>query len=647
MENQGLIENLAKNSAANSATNSATAQVFKTVLSSAILATALSLSACGGGSGSGSDTSQVTDGNNSGENLDTTPDSISITPLTDVTTDDFIAFAPVTLSGFDGELTLTVEEGGAFAFARDVIEKPTKDDLRQTALVSAGDEIIFLHNTSEQYETSVTTTATLSAGNTVVYSFSFTSTTEAAADIQAQWSTPAALEDGSVATWPVLMDGAGNKPMMLYGKNNALYTREFDGTSWSTAGLFVLNHDPQDQLVWDINSNGKAIIGRSENTVSAATGHIECILRYHRYDGNNWAGFTNARILANPTTEYFCNNVEDLDIALAGDNSMLMTWRRRDLGNSRYQYCDSSDLCNSQPRNSASSFGSNRRVAAIGLGSDSEGKVLTLNTSDAKGVFISEFDTQAGLASATNIASPQGTNNIASMALNDTKHSLTVFNESADLKARFHNGSSWSLATTLDQQLRIATLTLQTYLSDGADYGLTLWSVLDSNNNAELHTNLSDASSFAATSTRHQNGGELVASKFVGDINDNGKAVIAWVGYTFDQATNTVGRGTLYSRFYDGSNWLDTQTVDSDIDVIEFLSMKSSLNVYLDNSDEVTLVYTAKKGTQNNNEAQLFYSRRGNSNTPNSQARLFDSSKEEAEQIKAELEGTGAEVEVK
>jgi len=635
MENQHLTTNLLK------------IQVFKTVLSSAILATALSLSACGGGSGSGSDTSQVTDGNNSGENRDTTPDSISITPLTDVTTDDFIAFAPVTLSGFDGELTLTVEEGGAFAFALDVIEKPTKDDLRQTALVSAGDEIIFLHNTSEQYETSVTTTATLSAGNTVVYSFSFTSTTEAAADIQAQWSTPAALEDGSVATWPVLMDGAGNKPMMLYGKNNALYTREFDGTSWSTAGLFVLNHDPQDQLVWDINSNGKAIIGRSENTVSAATGHIECILRYHRYDGNNWAGFTNARILANPTAEYFCNNVEDLDIALAGDNSMLMTWRRRDLGNSRYQYCDSSDQCNSQPRNSASSFGSNRRVAAIGLGSDSEGKVLTLNTSDAKGVFISEFDTQAGLASATNIASPQGTNNIASMALNDTKHSLTVFNESADLKARFHNGSSWSLATTLDQQLRIATLTLQTYLSDGADYGLTLWSVLDSNNNAELHTNLSDASSFAATSTRHQNGGELVASKFVGDINDNGKAVIAWVGYTFDQSNNTAGRGTLYSRFYDGNSWLDTQTVDSDIDVSEFLSMKGSLNVYLDNSDEVMLVYTAKKGTQNNNEAQLFYSRRGNSNTPNSQARLFDSSKEEAEQIKAELEGAGAEVEVK
>lgn len=635
MENQHLTTNLLK------------IQVFKTVLSSAILATALSLSACGGGSGSGSDTSQVTDGNNSGENRDTTPDSISITPLTDVTTDDFIAFAPVTLSGFDGELTLTVEEGGAFAFARDVIEKPTKDDLRQTALVSAGDEIIFLHNTSEQYETSVTTTATLSAGNTVVYSFSFTSTTEAAANIQAQWSTPAALEDGSVATWPVLMDGAGNKPMMLYGKNNALYTREFDGTSWSTAGLFVLNHDPQDQLVWDINSNGKAIIGRSENTVSAATGHIECILRYHRYDGNNWAGFTNARILANPTAEYFCNNVEDLDIALAGDNSMLMAWRRRDLGNSRYQYCDSSDQCNSQPRNSASSFGSNRRVAAIGLGSDSEGKVLTLNTSDAKGVFISEFDTQAGLASATNITSPQGTNNIANMALNDTKHSLTVFNESADLKARFHNGSSWSLATTLDQQLRIATLTLQTYLSDGADYGLTLWSVLDSNNNAELHTNLSDASSFAATSTQHQNGGELVASKFVGDINDNGKAVIAWVGYTFDQATNTVGRGTLYSRFYDGSNWLDTQTVDSDIDVSEFLSMKGSLNVYLDNSDEVTLVYTAKKGTQNNNDAQLFYSRRGSSNTPNSQARLFDSSKEEAEQIKAELEGAGAEVEVK
>ncbi|MCT7361105.1 ribosomal protein L7/L12 [Thalassolituus pacificus] len=635
MENQHLTTNLLK------------IQVFKTVLSSAILATALSLSACGGGSGSGSDTSQMTDGNNSGENRDTTPDSISITPLTDVTTDDFIAFAPVTLSGFDGELTLTVEEGGAFAFAWDVIKKPTKDDLRQTALVSAGDEIIFLHNTSEQYETSVTTTATLSAGNTVVYSFSFTSTTEAAADIQAQWSTPAALEDGSVATWPVLMDGAGNKPMMLYGKNNALYTREFDGTSWSTAGLFVLNHDPQDQLVWDINSNGKAIIGRSENTVSAATGHIECILRYHRYDGNNWAGFTNARILANPTAEYFCNNVEDLDIALAGDNSMLMTWRRRDLGNSRYQYCDSSDQCNSQPRNSASSFGSNRRVAAIGLGSDSEGKVLTLNTSDAKGVFISEFDTQAGLASATNIASPQGTNNIASMALNDTKHSLTVFNESADLKARFHNGSSWSLATTLDQQLRIATLTLQTYLSDGADYGLTLWSVLDSNNNAELHTNLSDASSFAATSTRHQNGGELVASKFVGDINDNGKAVIAWVGYTFDQSNNTVGRGTLYSRFYDGNSWLDTQTVDSDIDVGEFLSMKGSLNVYLDNSDETTLVYTAQKGTQSNNEAQLFYSRRGNSNTPNSQARLFDSSKEEAEQIKAELEGAGAEVEVK
>jgi hypothetical protein len=647
MENQISIKNLAANSATNSATISATAQVFKAVFNSAILATALSLSACGGGGGSGSDTSQVTDGNNSGENRDTTPDSISITPLTDVTTEDFIAFAPVTLSGFDGELTLTVGEGGAFAFARDVIEKPTKDDLKQTALVSAGDEIIFLHNTSEQYETSVTTTATLSAGNTVVYSFSFTSTTEAAADTQAQWSTPFALEDGSAASWPVLMDGAGNKPMMLYGKNNALYTREFDGTSWGAASLFVLNHDPQGQLMWDINSNGKAIMARSDNTVSAATGHKECYLRYYRYDGSNWGGYSNARILANPSDNYFCSNVEDLDIALAGDNSMLMTWRRRDLGNSRYQYCDSNEQCNSQPRNSASSFGNNRRVTAIGLGNGSEGKVLTLNTFDARGAFASEFDTQTGIGSAFNIATYNTTSYVAAMALNDATHSLAVYNEGTDLKARFNNGSGWPLGTKLDQQLRISTLTLQTYLSDGADYGLTLWSVLDSNNNAELHTNLSDAGSFAATSTRHQNGGELVASKFVGDINDNGKAVIAWVGYTFDQATNSAGRGTLYSRFYDGSNWLDTQTVDSDIDVSEFISMKGSLNVYLDNSDDVTLVYSAKKSTQTNNEAQLFYSRRATGNTPNSQARLINSSKEEAEQIKAELEGAGAEVEVK
>jgi|GEM_PF-1699235 len=427
---------------------------------------------------------------------------------------------------------------------------------------------------------------------------------------QAQWSTPAALEDGSVASWPLLMDGAGNKPMMLYGKNNALYTREFDGTSWSAASLFVLNHDPQDQLVWDINSNGKAIIARSDNAVSAATGHNECFLRYYRYDGSNWGGYSNARILANPTADYYCNNnIEDLDIALAGDNSLLMTWRRRDLGNSRYQYCDSSEQCNSLPRNSASSFGNGRKVTAIGLGNGSEGKVLSLNTATARGAFASEFDTQTGLGSAFDLATYNTTSYVAAMAVNDANHSLAVFNEGTDLKARFNNGSSWPLGTKLDQQLRVSTLTLQTYLSDGADYGLTLWSVLDSNNNAELHTNLSDASSFAATSTQHQNSGELVGSKLVGDINDNGKAVIAWLGYTFDQATNSAGRGKLYSRFYDGNNWLDTQTVDTDIDVGEFLSMKGSLNVYLDNSDDATLVYAAKKSTQTHSEAQLFYSR--------------------------------------
>ena len=398
--------------------------------------------------------------------------------------------------------------------------------------------------------------------------------------------------------------------MMVTKNRSGLYSREFDGSNWSDETR-IRTFGTVYQFDWDVNSNGKAVMALSTQPRNPNTNFIDCALTYLRYDGTRWdRDSVTTRLLSNPNNNYFCANVRNLDIALAGDDSLLMTWSRNDLGgNYYYNYCESNNQCNSLPQNSASSFGSSRRVAAIGLGNDDEGKVLTLDSQNPRSVFVSGFSTQSGSGSAINIAEPQGNSSVADMALNDAKHSLAVFNKANDLKARFYNGSSWSQAHTLGQ-INSPFLTLQAQLSDGADYGLTLWNDYDrTNDQAYLSSNISDAGVFEASSTQHLPEGEFAYNKFSGDINDNGKAVIAWFGYSLD-ANNNREPVTLYSRIYDGNRWLDVEVIDNNIDPNDLSPLK--VGVYIDNSDEVTLVYTAKKTDQDiqtEPAAKLFYSR--------------------------------------
>ncbi|WP_420589248.1 hypothetical protein [Bacterioplanoides sp.] len=472
-----------------------------------------------------------------------------------------------------------------------------------------------------------------------------------------QWSTPVALTDGSNYTSLELFDGAGNKPMMVTQKHSTLYSREFDGSNWSDetqiSPIFSVN-----QLDWDVNSNGKAVMAISTQPVNPSSNFRECALTYFRYDGNHWdsSNSVTARLLRNPNGSYSCSNVGDFNVALAGDDSLLMTWYRRDLDNSYYQYCGSNNQCATNPEAQANSIGS-RFIRGIGLGNDGKGRVLRFNDTAAGSVLIAGFDTAQGegLGSSNLASSPSIRSKRASMAVNDASHSLVVFDEGRNLQARFDNGSSLSPAVTLADDLpALGAPILRTYLSDGSDYGLTLWREFDNTTKqTPLRSNISDASAFEASSIQHQSEGEIVHYRFSGDINDNGKAVIAWFGYSVD-ANNDREPATLYSRIYDGNRWLDAEIIDNNIDTNDLSPLK--MGVYIDNSDEVTLVYTAKKTDQDiqtEPAPKLFYSRFSTSNSHIAAARLQNNSdkqgasKEEAEQIKAELEGAGAEVEVK
>ncbi|MFC3681425.1 hypothetical protein [Bacterioplanoides pacificum] len=476
-----------------------------------------------------------------------------------------------------------------------------------------------------------------------------------------QWSTPVALTDGSNYNSLEMFDGAGNKPMMVTQKLSTLYSREFDGSNWSDETQ-ISPIDPNQQLNWDINSNGKAIMALSTQPVNTSNNFKECALTYLRYDGTRWdSDSVTTRLLGNTNANYFCTDIEDLNVALAGDDSLLMTWRRRDLDNSYYQFCGSNNQCATAPEAQANPIGV-RFTRGIGLGHDGKGHVLKLNL-PATGhisVSIAGFDTAPGkgLGSSTLASSTSTSSRAASMAVNDASHGLVAFGEgSSTLQARFHNGSSLSPAVTLADDLpEHGDPILQTYLSDGSDYGLTLWRELDNTTETgktRLRSNISSASVFKASSTQHQPEGEFTHDRFSGDINDNGKAVIAWFGYSLD-ANNDRGPATLYSRIYDGNRWLDVEVIDNSIDTNDLSTLK--IGVYIDNSDDVTLVYTAKKTDQDiltEPAAKLFYSRFSTSNSHIAAARLQNNSdkqgasKEEAEQIKAELEGAGAEVEVK
>ena len=427
---------------------------------------------------------------------------------------------------------------------------------------------------------------------------------------QASWSTPTELEDGSVTVSKLMVGGSANKPMMAYSKGNRLYIREFDGSNWSDAQS-ITSYNGTHDISWAFNANGKAVLALENNATNGATGLTECRLDYIRYNGTQWGSYIRARHLINPNNNYTCHNVDDLKIALSDDDSVALTWNRGDLtaNTGRVQGCDSTDTCVTDAELSPQTLGSDYKAVALGMGNDGEGYILKMETSNfasnASGVFATGFS-DGYIGSSTSIG-VSNHSRLARVAVNDATHALALFNDNNTLQARFNNGSGFATSVELDDDLAGANYeaTLEAYLSTGADYGLSLWV----NNWTDLKTNISDAGSFSASSTEHPRDNDVIQS-VTGAINDNGKAVIVWFGYDLDMTSGIPYDGTLYARFYDGSAWLDVQTIDSDIDVASFLSVKGGLGVYLDNSDDVTVVYNAYKDTQLTTEPKTFYTRR-------------------------------------
>ena len=426
---------------------------------------------------------------------------------------------------------------------------------------------------------------------------------------QASWSIPTELEDGSVTVSKLMVGGSANKPMMAYSKGNLLYIREFDGSNWSSAHQLASYNGTHD-ISWAFNANGKAVLALENNATNAATNLTECRLDYYRYDGTQWGNYSRARHLINPNNNYTCHNVDDLKIALSDDDSVALIWNRGDLtaNKGRVQGCDSTDTCVTDAELSPATLGNDYKAVALGLGNDGEGHIIKMETSkfasNVSGVFATSFS-DGYIGSSTSIGVSDHSR-MARVAVNDANHALALFNDNNTLQARFDNGSGFATSVELDDDLAGANYeaTLEAYLSAGADYGLSLWV----NDWTDLKTNISDAGSFAGTTVHPQNND--VIQSVTGAINDNGKAVIVWLGYDADAVTQTLSNGTIYSRFYDGSSWQDVETIDSDIDVASFLSVKGGLGVYLDNSDDVTLVYNAYKASQSTTEPKTFYTRR-------------------------------------
>ena len=425
------------------------------------------------------------------------------------------------------------------------------------------------------------------------------------------WTTPAELEDGSVTVSELMVGGTASKPMMAYSKGNLLYIREFDGSNWSSAHQLASFNGTHD-ISWAFNANGKAVLALENNATNAATGFTECRLDYYRYNGTQWGSYSRARHLINLSNNYTCHNVDDLKIALSDDDSVALIWNRSDLTSNkgRVQGCDSTDTCATDATSSPATLGSDYNAVALGMGNDGEGYILKMETSkfatSKSGVFATSFS-DGYTGSSANIGDYPGHSRLARIAVNDANHALALFNANNTLQARFDNGSGFATSVELDDDLAGANYgaTLEAYLSAGADYGLSLWV----NDGAELKTNISDAGSFSASSTEHPQSNDQIRSA-QGAINDNGKAVIVWFGYDLDMTSGIPYDGTLYARYYDGSAWQDVQTIDSGIDVPSFISSKGGVGLYLDNSDDVTVVYNAYKSGQATSEPKTFYARR-------------------------------------
>ena len=423
---------------------------------------------------------------------------------------------------------------------------------------------------------------------------------------QTSWSTPESLADGSVTVNNLHLSGAANKPILLYTNGDQLLAREFDGSNWNSGTLFG-SYINVSNTTMATNANGKAVVADTYMDTNYWTQYTECHIRYFRYDGTNWLGYhSKARSLRQLGANYSCNNIDNLLVDLSDDGRVSLSFWRADDNTGRLQSCNGSDSCLNPALNPAISFGA-KEVVALGSANDGDSQILLLDSDDA-----SSFSSSLYMSTLTDgvpgsqrvLAGSSGATGTgaATITVNDANHALVLYIDGNTLESSFNNGAGFAASVNLDTNLS-ASAPIRNYLSSGADYGLSIWEKSNS-----LFTSISDAGSFG-TATQSTNSQSYITGA-TGTINDNGKAVIVWVGYDDAPAGSSVSTGTLYSRFYDGSQWLAVQTIDTGINVENHQIIKGGLGVYLDNSDDVTVAYTAYKDGQANNEPQLFFSRR-------------------------------------
>ncbi|MDK2778360.1 MAG: hypothetical protein KYX62_11905 [Pseudomonadota bacterium] len=423
---------------------------------------------------------------------------------------------------------------------------------------------------------------------------------------QTSWSTPESLADGSVTVNNLHLSGAANKPILLYSNGGQLMAREFDGSNWDSGTQFG-SYSGVSNTTLATNANGKAVVADTYMNRNAWTHYTECHIRYFRYDGTNWLNYHfRPRSLTQSGADYSCNNIDNLLVDLSDDGRVSLSFWRTDNNTGRLLSCDGSDSCLTTNTTPATSVGA-KEIVSLGSANDGDSQILLLDSDDASSFSSSLYMstlTDGVLGSQSVLPGSSGATGTgaATMAVNDANHALVLYIDGNTLESSFNNGAGFAASVNLDTNLS-ASAPIRNYLSSGADYGLSIWE-----KNNSLFTSISDAGSFGSA-TQNTNSHSYITGA-TGTINDNGKAVIVWVGYDDAPAGSSVSAGTLYSRFYDGSQWLAVQTIDSGINVENYQIIKGGLGVYLDNSDDVTVAYTAYKDGQANNEPQLFFSRR-------------------------------------
>lgn len=411
------------------------------------------------------------------------------------------------------------------------------------------------------------------------------------------WSTPVELSDGSVSVNDLKINKAGSKPVIAYYSQNKTKIREFDGSNWSTPSSASNTELNVNISSLDFSSNNKGVI-----TYKLQNGNA-CDLYYRRYDGTSWANTAVKFRSLGGTQQYSCANVFDLSASALSNGETGLTYNRMDIYNSglpgRYNHCKTNNVCTTNTTTSSYSLGGNNaRAISLSAGSN---KSMILSLDNNNSLKARNFDYSGGSPFFQLSANAE----TAAIAMDQNNNAIAIYNVNSILKGNYYNGADW-LSTAIDLGDTVNTeeddFILEQYMSKTSGYGLSIWNNGSLNDgDGSLRTNLFASNAFESTSTLHSNADVIVARNFTGAINNNGRAVIAWLEYTGDAET---AQGTIYARVYDGNQWQSKQTIKTDVNAIYFegRELGKTIEVHLDDSGNATLVFLALSAQQTNTQ---------------------------------------------